>query len=488
MAVVAVIGLAAGILVAVFWPRDCGGVPGITLNDRAHGECVGVTDGSYLFNRPDGKTSTEDRRTMERINELQRLIKGENDAVAKGRNYVKVILLSPLTESKSLKSAISLENVQHILEGSYTALKRANHTTYFPSSTKIQLLLANQGSQQEAGDDFAGRLLAVSERDHPLVAVVGLGSSVDNTKVIARKLSRKIPMVSAVASANTLTGVPELWSVSPSNENYAQALRSLLEDTWKDTPKNGIILSDRNRDPYANTLAESYRKILKPYVLYPEQSFSGATAETPIKVSHLGPVMQNICADSKDPKKPLNIVFYAGRVADFRTVVDFLKNRNCKKGHPLTVMVGATGFAQAEEYKDLLEEANVTVIYASSSDSESWAVNAPDDTENYADFLKDYEFDRAGLVDGYAIAHHDALATVATAVGLATQGLQVPTARDVAIQFGSLNTVNKVRAASGELSFTVSGGRATGRLIPIRQIGTSGQFGLPPDHRPYKVG
>jgi hypothetical protein len=91
-------------------------------------------------------------------------------------------------------------------------------------------------------------------------------------------------------------------------------------------------------------------------------------------------------------------------------------------------------------------------------------------------------------VDGYAIAHHDALATVATAVGLATQGLPVPTPQDVAAQFGSINTVNKVRAASGELSFTASGGRATGRLIPIRQIGTGKRFNLPPDLKPYKVG
>lgn len=174
--------------------------------------CIGVTDGAYLFNDPaEGPWKGEDRRVIAEINEVQRRIETANKEAAETGRYVKVVLLMPLTVSHATPSAISLNQVLYSLQGSYTALVRANEEIDFPGSRlpRLQLLLANQGSQQEAGTEFMDSILEMSEPEHPVVAVVGLGSSVPNTKTAADYLAaREVPMVSAVTSADDLTDLP----------------------------------------------------------------------------------------------------------------------------------------------------------------------------------------------------------------------------------------------------------------------------------------
>ncbi|MEO3782300.1 hypothetical protein ABGB12_03145 [Actinocorallia sp. B10E7] len=508
--VAAAVALSLAIILSVAYfvgppgPEGCPGAPkGIRLNGAEHGECIGVTDGDYLFNASEKGGEESDFLAAEESNAVQRRIAEENRRVAGTKNYVKVVLLSPLTVSKSIPSAMSLPQIRNTLQGSYTALMRANHTSVFsdPSAVQIQLILANQGSRQEAGPEFVEELLAVSEPDHPLVAVVGLGSSVENTEKIARALAaRDIPLVSAVASADTLTGVPGLWSVSPGNTQYAQALKAFLDRPDQKALRTGIIVHDLNKDPYTTTLSAAYQTVLGAYTqTYPSQSYAGSTAEQPLAANAFKPVIDNLCAATGRREKPLDMVFYAGRLADFEVFVDYLAERICRED-PLTILVGATGFAWAERHEKVLREANVTVVYATSSDSDVWAKGAPGTPRHYAAFQEaflSHGFSAGLLSDGYAIAHHDALATAATAIGLAAvprrqdvdaQVMPVPTPQDVKAQFSRMNLANVVRAASGELSFGAQGGRAAGRTIPIRQIAGNSQLPtLPEDLAPYVV-
>ncbi|GAA2722900.1 hypothetical protein [Actinocorallia aurantiaca] len=480
--------------------EGCEGAPeGVRLNSAEHGECIGITDGGYLFTPVDGDLGGADRATATEIGEVQRKIEAENHRVAKTKNHVKVALLSPLTVSKSIPSTMSLQQIRDTLQGSYTALVRANRSSAFsdPAAVQIQLLLANQGSRQEAGTEFVDELMAVSEPDHPLVAVVGLGSSVANTEKVARDLAgRGVPMVSAVTSADTLTGIQGLWSVSPGNSQYAQALKTFLDRPDQEELRTGIIVHDLNEDPYTTTLKAAYQTVLGSYVRYPGQSYAGSTAEQPLAPNAFRPVINNLCEAMGRQKNPLDMVFFAGRLADFEVFAQYLDERICRDD-PLTILVGATGFAGAEKYGDLLREANVTVVYATSSDSQSWDGKEKGTPRYYPDFRKaflSHAFDAADLRDGYAIAHHDALATAATAIGLAAvprkqdTAARLPTPQDVKAQFGRLNLANVVRAASGELSFEPAGGRAAGRSIPLRQVGSNSQVPeLPEGLAPYVV-
>ena len=488
MSFVVLVGLAAGITGWLLWPHDCrGALSGIQLNNEEDGECIGTTDGSYLFNDSTSAQNDEDRKTIEEINEVQKKIESENRAVTETSRYVKVVLLAPLTVSRAKPSATSLKQILHSLQGSYTGLVRANASTDFgdPSAERLQLLLANEGSQQDAGTDFMDGIIKMSQPDHPVVAVIGLGVSVPNTRTAAEYLAqRNIPMVSAVASADDLTNLRLLWSVEPSNLGFVQAQRSYLDR--QDVLKSGLIVYDQNPDLFTHSLAQDYRDQFaeKPdqagkfYIKFPDQPFRGSTVESPAAPNVFGPVVTNLCNAANDPRAPLDMVFYAGRGVDFGSFVEALNGaaRTCRN-RPLTVLTASTGFTISPDHTRLLKSANVTVIYATSSDPAGWGKNVAGTPPGYAAFLAAYHasgfLDDADLIDGYAIAHHDALATAARAIRLAVQARPAapPNPEDVSSSgFGHLSLAYAVPAATGVLIFPPEGGRATGRSIPIEQI------------------
>ncbi len=323
----------SGVLAWQWWPRECGWSSGIRLSDKVDGECIGITDGSYLFNDPNNATNNNDRTAMERINDVQKRIKAENDTASGADRYVKVVLLAPLTVSRARPPATSLRHILHSLEGAYTALRRANYTSSFgdPSAVKIQLLLANGGSRQNADPGFLDDILKVSQSDHPVVAVIGMGVSVLNTETAAKYLANKgIPMVSALASADSLSNLRLLWSVSPSNTEYANQLKSFLDQ--QGTLRSGIIVYDRNPDLFTQSLAQAYRDQLGRYVTFPDQPFQGSTLapqndnQQPVPNVFL-PVVANLCNAANDPRAPLDVVFYGGRVADFSAFATALEAR-----------------------------------------------------------------------------------------------------------------------------------------------------------------
>lgn len=491
------VGLVAGLVGWQLWPNECGGAfSEFQLNDGDNRECIGITDGSYKFNDPSRAANENDRELITRINALHERVEHENQLVAATDRYVKVVLLMPMTVSESMPSAMSLEQILHSMEGAYTALMRANHSHSFgdPSAAKLQLLLANQGSQLESAPNFIGRIAEESEDEHPVVAVVGLGVSRTNTVEVAEQLAEEgIPMVSAVTSADNLTDLPYFWSVSPSDTQYALALRHVLDH--QDTLNSGILVYDQNDDLYTKSLANAYRTELRSYIRYPDQPYRGSTIHSNVAPTVFDPVVRNICNASDRVEDPLNIVFYAGREVDFEAFAKSLEERTCKD-RPLAMLVGSTGFANAERYEDVLENTNMTVVNASSSDSLTWSQHPTDDgtPEGFVKFVTAYQEYASGvtdsLADGYAIAHHDALASAAQAIRLAAGNVPtlIPDSHNVASHgFGHLSLAHQVIAASGTLTFPPENGRPTGRRIPIRQINLNTAIQLPANIPPYEV-
>ncbi|MEV0389477.1 hypothetical protein [Nonomuraea sp. NPDC050643] len=453
-----------------------------------HEELLGVSDGGVFFNDAAEEPDAGRKAIINRINRIQEKIQRENQRVAQAGPYVKAVLLMPLTVSAGASSAITLEQIEHALQGSYTALVRANTTTNFGDYKQVglQLLLANQGSRQDVGDRLSGKVLGVSEERHPLVGVVGLGSSVPNTETMVRRLGAAgIPMVSAITSADSLTGLPNFWSVSPSNLQYAQALRHYLDA--RKTLKSAIVVYDRNRDPYTNSLFTAFGKELRGYLKFPDLSYVGATLDQPAATNLFAAVVTNLCTAVNFRENPLDTVLYAGRGADFVYFAHALENRQCKNV-PLTVLAAATGFASTDIYRQVLKNGNVTVIYATSADAASWERQTSEPPAGFADFATAYQrqgFATKELNDGMAIAHHDALAALAAAARL---GPAVPTPADVAPQFGNLVLAYAVRGASGGLGFpSQAGGRAVGRVIPIKQLGEDELKDPPKDWKPFRV-
>ena len=484
-------GIAVGtvlLVVAVLWAfylLDRCGRPLSGLTETSTDECVGVvTDARFV----DGGLA-----------DLVRMFERSNaDVAASGDRYVKVVLLTPMSvPADGSPAAAPLPQVRESLEGAYTALSRANSTADFgsPTAARIQVVLANQGSRQEYSPSLVDAVIRQDDEEHPVVAVVGLGSSFEGTLETARAFAqRQIPMVSAIASADGLniSAMPGLRSVSPSNTEYARALRTLLDGQV--VLNSGMIVADRNDDPYVSSLRSAFAGELGRYVrYYPDQAFNGSTIVSGATPGVFNPVVASICtaAFAPDPVERLDMVFYAGRVADFRTFVETLNGRTCRSA-PLTILVGATGFDAAREYEKLIEDANLTVVYATSADAPTWTTARAGTPLGFGRFLGEFRargFDDRGLADGYAIMYHDAVASAAVAIRLAAQSDRIPKARDVDTQFNNVALAYPVYGASGTLSFAASpDGRAAGKLIPLRQIGLTTPIRLPDDRCTYIVG
>lgn len=441
-------------------------------------ECVGVVTSSSMLH--------EEIRSV--ANKILKL----NEDVAKSPNYVKVALLTPLSAVEN--AAMPIGQIRYSLEGAFTALHRANYDrgAVFgdPNAVKMQMLLVNFGSKQEYRDALVQDILRHSEPEHPIVAVVGLGLSFRGTQeTVSALAAENIPMVSALASADTLTSqeYPGLHSVSPSNTDYAQALKEFLDrhgETMKLT--EGIIVADRNKgDPYVDTLRQAFLENLGTYVHRDPQWFYGGTAGVDATPNVFAPVVERICNAVVDPVAPINMIFYAGRVADFEVFAERLKGRECSPT-PLAVLVGATGFQAAESYESVLDDGNLTVIYSSSADAPAWSQGRNGAPEHFPGFHSAFRrhFAEEDLKDGFAIMYYDAVGSAAVAIRAAATGVVTPDPADVELQLNNIS----VRGASGELSFTDrTNGRAKNKIVVYRQIGGKTDFQLPKGVAPYRT-
>ncbi|CAM4393120.1 hypothetical protein [Nocardiopsis rhodophaea] len=128
-----------------------------------------------------------------------------------------------------------------------------------------------------------------------------------------------------------------------------------------------------------------------------------------------------------------------------------------------------------EEALEKLKQGKITLVYASATDPD-WSKNPDGAPEYFPAFLSAYtRFIGRGsdaLNDGYAIMHHDAMATAVSAVRFAEpvegEGLRPMDVYDALLL---LHTAHPVPGASGTLSFTQEGnGNPAGKFVPVIEV------------------
>lgn len=460
--VVVVAVVAAGIWVASTLLKACGSLgSGVVEVD---GECVGVTDGSYVFHAG--------------LAEIEGKIAAENERVrAAGDGHVSVALLDPLVPTDA--SALPVSSVRSRLEGAYTALRRINtERVAGDPSPQVQLLLANQGSTDEQQDRVLSDLRELAgEKPNPLVAVIGLGVSTARTKGHAEQLSEfGIPMVGAVLTADDLEydRIPGLIKTSPSNRHYVAALRDYLDGNGLDS---AIMVRDSNSDAgfdlYTKSLEEQFEKQMADLIKYNTQQFAGKSGAADVP-SLFDNVQANICSAAGDRGVA---VLYAGREIDLVDLLGALEHRTCRET-PLTILTA--GLELGKVLRDVdLADANLTVLNAATVDTLGWDGGAPGTPDGYPDFrtaFSEERFRAADLDDGGAIMMHDALLTAARAIRLAAPNgsASAVTAALVRTQLLNINTQYVVPGAGGTLRFSkqpAGGGTGIpeGKPIPLLQ-------------------
>ena len=434
---------------------------------RVDEDCVGVTDGSYLFDPA--------------FEDVQKKIADENARVrAQASSYVTVAVLDLLTPTAT--SAKSADNVRNELEGAYTAQRRINESVLPTSSSpQIQLVLANWGRTEGQWQHVVDRLVEMTGEDHPLVAVIGLGVSTTLTQHRAEKLSAlRIPMIGSLLTADELnyTHIPGFIRVSPSTLDYAKALRRYV-DSHNNDLKSAVMVYDANSDSGGDLFTKFLRTNLEQQMKdliggRPPLPFFGASIPSEAGPGRFDIVTPNICS------LPTDVVFYAGRRVDLGGFLDSLAGRLCRN-MPLTVITAADIGELLSNREQQMRAANLTVVHAGTSDAEGWGRGVDGTPEYYDDFLSAYNehgFAPRNLADGQAIQMYDALRTTEKAVLLATLGSSSPTAGKVGGVLLNLNGLYAVPGASGTLRFSPrepGAGSPLGKPVPVLK------FPSPPD-------
>lgn len=229
LATAAALTLVAALWLGVGWlqERQARCADGVVEQGPDH-ECVGVSDGSYVFaphlDAVSAKIEAENRRVL---------------AHADKDPYVSVAYFTSFTTSAA--DSNSAEGVRHELQGAYLAQYRHNQGD-LAATPKIRLLIANPGSKSAHWKHTVDALIARRDSPDRLVAVAGLGPSTnENLAAIKRFSENGIAMVGATMTASDIKDINGFVRIAPTNEDQAYAGAGYLKRRGVAT---GVVIQD----------------------------------------------------------------------------------------------------------------------------------------------------------------------------------------------------------------------------------------------------
>jgi ABC-type branched-subunit amino acid transport system substrate-binding protein len=457
LAVLVVAALVAGGL----WARDyflirCG--DGVRTQG-AYGECIGVTDGSYLFD--------------DRLADVTHRIRQENDAVEKsGRPWVAVAYFEPMTLGEGDRG---VDTVLEELRGAYLAQRALNSEAGgYGVTPQIKLLLANSGRRSEQWRPLVDQILGMTHGPHPVVAVAGFGQSRATTKAAVDAFRHAgVPMVGSTVTADRLSAhdpVGFFRVVAPNSQQSAAVANYLLEQQKKHHGYRVQLVKDRNnRDIYSGSLRTGFREAAKKIGLHvdtEELSFISAAGGVD---NALMSVANKVC----DQQDPPDAVYFAGRGRDLRRFIEAAGagGRRC----PVTVYTGDDALGvyygidpedDAKAYRSFLDrwrESKVRVEFTALAHPDA-ATDIYAGTRNnpYTAFADDYAGVFGGseqLLDGQAMLGYDTTLTVGKAVRGAAgkEGNDVVDTDTVRQMLVQISDESALRGVTGPIDFDEMG-------------------------------
>jgi hypothetical protein len=294
---------------------------GLTLVLRAAGECVGVTDGSYVFAPP--------------LQKVEGMIEAENRRVrSTGPNYVSMAYLLPLSATGGAEP-VKAETEQ--LEGAYAAQNYANRHNVQGTAPMIQLLVASSDANA-AGYSTTDKIIEGDVAAQRLVAVAGIGISLGTTLAEVHDLTANgIPVIGSTITSDIFDNIPGLVRVAPSETQEINAALAYI----KPITRTAMLISDANpADIYATTLAADFSRgfsdkthfigVPESYDTAGDINGSGPVAEA--TANQLSLMAPEICAAHPD------VVLFAGRGQELAMLISDLESKPCS--FPVTILTG----------------------------------------------------------------------------------------------------------------------------------------------------
>ncbi|MER7082506.1 ABC-type branched-chain amino acid transport system, substrate-binding protein [Saccharopolyspora kobensis] len=385
---------------------------------EADGQCVGLSLDLTPF--------SDDETTID----LQQRIAAQNAQVT-GDDFITVVVLNSMTPEPGSDSA-ALLNVHHGVMGAIAAQQRVNTTPAVGSQTPpVKLLLANYGGRARQQAEAVEQIIAHRD-EHRIVAVIGLGQSLAETRAAASALSAaKIAVVSAVASADNMNRDPtteqfieRFYRITPTNTDAANAAVSYLRG--RDYRKVMLVRDDSSSDIYTQTLGDAFevayrngfpgRGLSEAFFTSPSEQLEGVTRDTYLQ-PQFGRIYARMCQESPE------LVYFAGRGADLKAFLRAVgQGGACDGLSKIDVLTSDDASSLLGEPLPEMTGTEADVYYTSVATAGMWDGQTSEVTNqhNYRGFAE--AFAATGLHDdlrdGYAMAHHDALLL---AVGAARQ-------------------------------------------------------------------
>jgi ABC-type branched-subunit amino acid transport system substrate-binding protein len=450
----------------------------IVTREGPAGECVGVTDGSYLFSPGDAAlVSTEGK------------IKAEDQRVrSSGKSYVTLAYLLP-----SAGGTEDAEVVLNQLEGAYTAQQAADGGGDFQGGAPlVQVLIASSGVDADQYRVVDADIESDVASQH-LVGVAGIAISEDDTLAEVRDLTADgIPVFGSTPTSDAFDNIPGFVRVAPSNKQEIGAVLAYV----KPRATRAFLIEDTNPDDLYDTSLTSAFLTQFPdrahrfvgIQSYDSEGAVSAGGRVAQEVSNrISQMTSDICVSGAD------VVLFAGRGSDLITLIGDLASRPCLN-RPVTIVTGddasdqPTGGTAAQGLAS-----GVRVYYASESDPGEWA--SPTGTlivggiNEYAQSRVAYQkyaeevtgrFGAATAAEPDTTMGYDATLTCISAIHLAGEANPAAvTASGVSQELSALQGSRTVFGASGPIDLSgiytgTQGSNPVGKAVPILRLSAGG--------------
>lgn len=340
-------------VVEVNWDRCA---PGIRRVET--GECIGISDGSFVFHK--------------RLKTALKHIQEANESILEsGRPYVTAVYIGGL--SRTREPAVGgddlLSDVHGELLGLALAQRELIRTGGDGSKLQLRLLVANSGHYHRFAEQVARQVLELAEQDPTVVGVLGLGESHRHVDKAIRLLGqRSIPMISTTATFDDMgrlpgrnSYIPSLFPLAPPNSVLAEhTVRWALEGIQElDIPAldRAIVFTDTTaQDLYGKDLGRRYLEKLGNRGQ--EVSFANS--------GELAKRATEICSGADPPKT----AFYAGRAEHFKGFLTALTTSGCGQ---VTVFAsdGVTQYAN-DHATELSRDSRVRLLFTPLASPTAW--------------------------------------------------------------------------------------------------------------------
>ncbi|OKH99067.1 hypothetical protein A6A06_26110 [Streptomyces sp. CB02923] len=440
------------------------------------GECVGVTDGSYVFDAA--------------LRDISRQILDENRRVAKsGKPWVSVAYFQPMTPGTGDRGR---DSIRRELEGAYLAQRELNDPGRGGrgDSPQIKLLLANSGAGSQQWQPVVDQLKEMKDGDRHLVAVAGLGQSRRTTQQAIDALREaRIPMMGSTVTADGINppGQTGFWRVAATNSDQASAavrhLRTLQNRPGRQRPYRVTTIRDRSeQDTYSTSLYRSFTAAAARHGLKVTDLGLAYSSADPATANAFSSLADRVCAD------PPDALYFAGRGRALRVFIEAMSaaGRRC----PTTVVTGddvigvfdvPESYEARRTFRKVWELSRLTVHHTVLAHPDQWTDAYPGSDNPLPQFRDHYRQDirrlDTELADGQAMMGHDALLTLGVAIrdGAGRQGnspVSTGSTRQMLLQISGSKPVYGV---SGPIRFD-DRGDPVGKPLALVELEPDGSY------------